>query len=96
MERGRTVHVSDRVSGEVRQYNTDLLAAQEDLRRVADRDPLTTLMNRGALPGLSHCPAASTSLGFAARTTFDARRYTIPPVTSALPATSSQRTVSPL
>ncbi|HVQ29424.1 MAG TPA: GGDEF domain-containing protein, partial [Vicinamibacteria bacterium] len=42
--------LSDRVSGELRQYNTDLLAAQEDLRRVADRDPLTTLMNRRALP----------------------------------------------
>ena len=42
--------LSDRVSGELRQYNTDLLAAQEDLRRVADRDPLTALMNRRALP----------------------------------------------
>lgn len=42
--------LSDRVSGELRQYNTDLLAAQEDLRRVADRDPLTALVNRRALP----------------------------------------------
>ena len=42
--------LSDRVSGELRQYNTDLLAAQEDLRRIADRDPLTALMNQRALP----------------------------------------------
>ena len=42
--------LSDRVSGELRQYNPDLLAAQEDLRRVADRDPLTALVNRRALP----------------------------------------------
>jgi len=42
--------LSDRVSGELRQYNRDLLAAQEDLRRLADRDPLTALMNRRVLP----------------------------------------------
>lgn len=42
--------LSDRMSGQLRQYNTDLLAAQEDLRRLADRDPLTALANRRALP----------------------------------------------
>jgi diguanylate cyclase (GGDEF)-like protein len=42
--------LSDRVSLELRQSNRDLLAAQEDLRRLADRDPLTALMNRRALP----------------------------------------------
>lgn len=42
--------LSDRLSRQLRQYNADLLAAQEDLRRLADRDPLTALANRRALP----------------------------------------------
>jgi diguanylate cyclase (GGDEF)-like protein len=42
--------LSERVSGELRRSNRDLLAAQEDLRRLADRDPLTALLNRRALP----------------------------------------------
>lgn len=42
--------LSDRMSRQLRQSNADLLAAQEDLRRLADRDPLTALANRRALP----------------------------------------------
>ncbi|MDB4906588.1 MAG: hypothetical protein JWO05_1372 [Gemmatimonadetes bacterium] len=39
-----------RIQRELEQYNTELLAAQEDLRRLADRDPLTGLANRRSLP----------------------------------------------
>jgi len=42
--------LSDLVQRELRQYNRDLLTAQEDLRRLADRDPLTALDNRRSLP----------------------------------------------
>lgn len=42
--------LSDRVSRELRSSNQDLLSAQEDLRRLADRDALTALANRRALP----------------------------------------------
>ena len=44
------IAVSEKVQRELRQANADLLAAQADLRRLADRDPLTALANRRALP----------------------------------------------
>ena len=40
----------DRTQRRLQQSNTELLAAQEDLRRLVDRDPLTALSNRRALP----------------------------------------------
>ena len=48
---GCVLALSDRVQRELRQTNESLLEAQEDLRRVADRDPLTALDNRRTLPG---------------------------------------------
>jgi diguanylate cyclase (GGDEF)-like protein len=47
---GCVIALSERVQRELRQANQDLLAAQEDLRRLADRDPLTALANRRHLP----------------------------------------------
>jgi len=47
---GCVIAVAERVQRELRQANQDLLAAQEDLRRLADRDPLTALDNRRHLP----------------------------------------------
>jgi diguanylate cyclase (GGDEF)-like protein len=47
---GCVIAVSERVQRELRQSNQHLLAAQEDLRRIADRDPLTALANRRQLP----------------------------------------------
>jgi len=47
---GCVIAVSEKVQRELRQANEDLLAAQADLRRLADRDPLTALANRRALP----------------------------------------------
>lgn len=47
---GSVLAVSERGQQELQKANSGLLAAQEDLRRVADRDPLTTLANRRALP----------------------------------------------
>lgn len=47
---GSVLAVSERGQRELQQANRELLAAQEGLRRVADRDPLTTLANRRALP----------------------------------------------
>jgi len=41
--------LSERVHGELRHTNRGLLAAQADLRRLADRDPLTGLDNRRGL-----------------------------------------------
>ena len=52
------IAVSERVQRELRQANEDLLAAQEDLRRLADRDPLTALANRRALPEVAASRAA--------------------------------------
>src|SRR6185295_16031368 len=40
----------DRTQRQLQQSNTELLAVQEDLRRLIDRDPLTALSNRRALP----------------------------------------------
>ncbi|PYQ09532.1 MAG: hypothetical protein DMF83_03155 [Acidobacteria bacterium] len=47
---GGVLALSERIQGELRQSNAGLLTAQEDLRRVADRDPLTGLANRRQLP----------------------------------------------
>ena len=47
---GSLLAVSERGQRELEQANRELLEAQEGLRRVADRDPLTTLANRRALP----------------------------------------------
>jgi diguanylate cyclase (GGDEF)-like protein len=47
---GCVIALSERVQRELRQANQGLLAAQEDLRRLADRDPLTALANRRHLP----------------------------------------------
>lgn len=47
---GCVIAVSERMQRELRQANEGLLAAHEDLRRLADRDPLTALANRRHLP----------------------------------------------
>ena len=44
--------VSERAQRELALTNRYLLLAQENLRRVADRDPLTALDNRRTLPGV--------------------------------------------
>lgn len=49
---GSVLAVSERGQRELELVNRDLMAAQEGLRRVADRDPLTTLGNRRALPDI--------------------------------------------
>lgn len=47
---GCVLAVSARAQRELSASNTELVTAQQDLRRLADRDPLTTLANRRALP----------------------------------------------
>jgi diguanylate cyclase (GGDEF)-like protein len=47
---GCVLALMNRTQRELRRYNDDLLAAQEGLRRLVDRDPLTALANRRALP----------------------------------------------
>jgi diguanylate cyclase (GGDEF)-like protein len=47
---GSVLALSERSQRELRKSNEELLAAQEDLRRLADRDPLTGLANTRALP----------------------------------------------
>jgi diguanylate cyclase (GGDEF)-like protein len=47
---GCVLGLSERAQRELRRYNRDLLVAQEDLRTLADRDPLTMLANRRSLP----------------------------------------------
>jgi diguanylate cyclase (GGDEF)-like protein len=49
---GGVLAVSDRSRRELQDANRDLVAAQEDLRRLADRDPLTALVNRRSLPDI--------------------------------------------
>jgi diguanylate cyclase (GGDEF)-like protein len=49
---GCVLAVAGRTQHELRTQNERLLAAQEDLRRLADRDPLTGLDNRRSLPGV--------------------------------------------
>ena len=47
---GFLIAVSVRTQQELRVANEQMLSAQSDLRRLADRDPLTSLVNRRALP----------------------------------------------
>jgi diguanylate cyclase (GGDEF)-like protein len=47
---GCVIAVAEKVQRELRHANDDLLVAQADLRRLADRDPLTALANRRGLP----------------------------------------------
>ena len=47
---GCVLALSERSQRELRRTNAELLEAQEGLRRLADRDPLTALQNRRALP----------------------------------------------
>jgi diguanylate cyclase (GGDEF)-like protein len=47
---GCAIATLDRTQRRLQQSNTELLAAQEDLRRLVDRDALTALSNRRALP----------------------------------------------
>jgi diguanylate cyclase (GGDEF)-like protein len=49
---GCALAVSERAQRELALTNRYLLLAQENLRRVADRDPLTALDNRRTLPGV--------------------------------------------
>ena len=52
MALGCVLVVSGRIQRELRRSNQDLMAAQEELRTLADRDPLTGLYNRRSLPAL--------------------------------------------
>jgi diguanylate cyclase (GGDEF)-like protein len=47
---GFVLALSNRLQRELQRYNLELLTAQEELRRLADRDPLTALPNRRSLP----------------------------------------------
>jgi diguanylate cyclase (GGDEF)-like protein len=47
---GCLIGVSARAQNDLQAANNQMLAAQADLRRLADRDPLTGLVNRRALP----------------------------------------------
>ena len=47
---GFLIGVSVRTQQELKLANDQMLSAQSDLRRLADRDPLTSLVNRRALP----------------------------------------------
>jgi diguanylate cyclase (GGDEF)-like protein len=47
---GAVLAISERSQRQLRTYNDQLLSAQENLRRLVDRDPLTALANRRALP----------------------------------------------
>jgi diguanylate cyclase (GGDEF)-like protein len=49
---GCVLAVYDRIQKELTQSNKSLLEAQEELQRLADRDPLTSLANRRSLPGI--------------------------------------------
>jgi diguanylate cyclase (GGDEF)-like protein len=51
---GCVLAVSERAQRELGLTNKYLLLAQDNLRRVADRDPLTALDNRRTLPGVFH------------------------------------------
>jgi diguanylate cyclase (GGDEF)-like protein len=63
---GCVLAVAERTQHELRARNERLLAAQEDLRRLADRDPLTGLDNRRALPAIFRTaqPSGATMLFF--------------------------------
>ena len=47
---GCVLAVAERAQRELSKSNAELVTAHEDLRRLADKDPLTTLANRRALP----------------------------------------------
>jgi diguanylate cyclase (GGDEF)-like protein len=47
---GFLIGISTRAQQELRAANEHMLSAQSDLRRLVDRDPLTSLVNRRALP----------------------------------------------
>ncbi|MGZ7041433.1 MAG: GGDEF domain-containing protein [Thermoanaerobaculia bacterium] len=49
---GCVLVISDRIQQELEQSNRELLATQDDLRAMADRDALTATWNRRALPSL--------------------------------------------
>jgi diguanylate cyclase (GGDEF)-like protein len=63
---GCVLALSERTQRELRQANQELLAAQQELRSLVDRDPLTGLVNRRALPALlrSVQPVGATLLFF--------------------------------
>lgn len=63
---GCVLAVTGRTQHELRAQNERLLAAQEDLRRLADRDPLTGLANRRSLAGVLRAvqPTGATLLFF--------------------------------
>ena len=63
---GAVVAISDRAQRELRSYNQQLLTVQDDLRRLVDRDPLTALSNRRALPEIFRAvqPQGATLLFF--------------------------------
>jgi diguanylate cyclase (GGDEF)-like protein len=63
---GAVLAISERAQRELRSYNRQLLDVQENLRRLVDRDPLTALANRRALPEVFRFvqPAGATLLFF--------------------------------
>ena len=63
---GAVLAISERAQRELRSYNQQLLDVQENLRRLVDRDPLTALANRRALPEVFRFvqPAGATLLFF--------------------------------
>jgi diguanylate cyclase (GGDEF)-like protein len=63
---GAVLAISERAQRELRRYNQQLLDVQENLRRLVDRDPLTALANRRALPEVFRFvqPAGATLLFF--------------------------------
>ena len=63
---GAVLAISERAQAELRSYNQQLLDVQENLRRLVDRDPLTALANRRALPEVFRFvqPAGATLLFF--------------------------------
>src|SRR5262249_42174812 len=63
---GCVLAIYSRIQHELTQSNADLLAAQEVLHRLADRDPLTSLENRRALPRIFRTafPTGATILFF--------------------------------
>jgi len=63
---GCVLAVSEWVQRELLQTNVELLGAQEDLRRLADRDTLTGLANRRSLRDILHMaqPAGATLIFF--------------------------------
>lgn len=63
---GCVLVASDRIQHELEQSNRELLVAQDELRALADRDPLTGLSNRRGLPAALRAvqPSGATILFF--------------------------------